>query len=62
MKRSPPRERRTHKRPNKHAETLDRIDSEIDEVHVTAQPADEDVKMYLETGCSRIMPQFPEDK
>ncbi len=62
MKRSPRRERRAPKRPRKHTEMLDRIAPELDEVHVTAQPADEDVKMHLETGCSRIMPQFPEDK
>ncbi len=41
---------------------LDHITPELEEVHVTAQPAEEDVKMNLETGCSRIMPQFPEDK
>ncbi len=62
MKRSPRRERRAPRRPKKLTEELEYVAPEVEDVHVTAQPADEDLKMHLETGCSRIMPQFPEDK
>ena len=59
MKRSPRRENRPTK---KEKELLDRIPLEVDEVQVTAQPAEESVKLHLDVGCSWIRPQFPEDK
>ena len=34
---------------------------ELEDTQITARPADEAVKMHLDTGCSWIQPQFPED-
>lgn len=61
MSRSPRPDKKHQARSKRGTQMRDRLMPVVDEPQVTAQPADETVKMHLDTGCSWIRPVFPED-
>ena len=62
MSRSPRPSKKYRKKPKRIPEIKDRLEPVIEDTQITAQPAEEAIKMHLDTGCSWIQPQFPEDK